>query len=307
MIETKFNFMLNNLTNEKTKFLEEKAKDIRISIIEMLVSAGSGHSAGPLGMADIFATLYFYILRHDPKVPTWPSRDRLVLSNGHICPVLYATMAHAGYFPITELLSLRKFKSRLQGHPHRDFLPALETSSGPLGAGLSQAVGMALADRMDNGKTSGKFFYCMMSDGELDEGQSWEAILLAGKEKLGNLIVIVDRNNIQIDGYTEDIMPLENLSHKFESFNFHVEEINGHDFNEIVSSVGRAQAVFDGPSVIIARTIPGKGVSFMERDYKWHGLPPGTDIAGEPPKEEQAKIALHELRTLGGQIKSEHE
>ncbi|MBI4155865.1 MAG: transketolase [Candidatus Zambryskibacteria bacterium] len=299
--------MLNNLTDEKIKFLEEKANDIRISIIEMLVTAGSGHSAGPLGMADIFTAFYFHILRHDQKNPEWPERDRLVLSNGHICPVLYATMAHSGYFPVEELLTLRKFKSRLQGHPHRDYLPMLETSSGPLGSGLSQAVGMALADRMDNGVSGNKFFYCMMSDGELDSGQSWEAIMLAGKEKLGKLIAIVDRNNIQIDGYTENIMPLEPLSHKFESFNWHVEEIDGHNFAEIVSAVGRAQAVFDGPSVIIARTIPGKGVSFMERDYKWHGSPPGTEITGEPSKDEQAKIALHELRTLGGQIKSEHE
>jgi len=299
--------MTNDLTDEKIGFLEKKANDIRISIIEMLVSAGSGHSAGPLGMADVFTALYFHILKHDPKVPTWPSRDRIILSNGHICPVLYATMAHSGYFPVEELLTLRKFKSRLQGHPHRDFLPMLETSSGPLGAGLSQATGMALADRMDRGKTSGRFFYCLMSDGELDEGQSWEAIMLAGKEKLGNLMAIVDRNNIQIDGYTEDIMPMEPLSHKFESFGWHVEEIDGHNFSAIVESIGRAQAVFDGPSVIIARTIPGKGVSFMERDFKWHGNPPGTEIAGEPAKEEQAKIALAELRTLGGQIISEHE
>ncbi len=299
--------MLQNLNDEKIKFLEEKANDIRISIIEMLVAAGSGHSAGPLGMADVFTALYFHVLKHDPKNPDWVERDRLVLSNGHICPVLYATVAHAGYFPVDELLTLRKFNSRLQGHPHREFLPMLETSSGPLGAGLSQAVGMALADRMDHGKSSGKFFYCLTGDGELDEGQNWEAIMLAGKEKLGNLIAIVDRNNIQIDGYTEDIMPMEPLAHKFESFNFHVEEINGHDFQEIVSAIGRAQAVFDGPSVIIARTIPGKGVSFMERDYKWHGNPPGTEIAGEPPKAEQGTIALHELRTLGGQIKSEHE
>ena len=299
--------MINNLTDEKIKFLEAKANEIRISIIEMLVSAGSGHSAGPLGMADIFTALYFFILRHDPKNPAWPERDRLILSNGHINPVLYATMAHSGYFEVKELLTLRKFKSRLQGHPHREFLPMLETSSGPLGAGLSQAVGMAIADRMDHGKTSDRFFYCLTGDGELDEGQNWEAIMLASKEKLGNLIVIVDRNNIQIDGYTEDIMPLESLSHKFESFGFHTEEIDGHNFLEIIAAVGRAQAVFDGPSVIIARTIPGKGVSFMERDFKWHGNPPGTEIAGEPPKDEQAKIALHDLRTLKGQIKSEHE
>jgi transketolase len=297
----------SNLTDEHIKFLEDKARDIRVSIIEMLVSAGSGHSAGPLGMADIFSALYFFILRHNPQKPDWPERDRLVLSNGHINPVLYASMAHSGYFPVQELLSLRKFGSRLQGHPHRDFLPMLENSSGPLGAGLSQAVGMAIADRMDKGKTSDRFFYCLTGDGELDEGQNWEAMMLAAKEKLGNLIVIVDRNNIQIDGYTETVMPLESLAHKFESFGFHVEEIDGHNFTEIIGAVGRAQAVFDGPSVIIARTIPGKGVSFMERDYKWHGNPPGTEIPGEPPKDEQAEIALRELRTLGGQIVSEHE
>ncbi len=299
--------MQNSLTDEKIAFLAEKAKEIRVSIIEMLVSAGSGHSAGPLGMADVFSALYFFILRHDPKKPDWAERDRLILSNGHINPVLYSTMAHAGYFPVKELLTLRKFGTRLQGHPHREYLPMLENSSGPLGAGLSQAVGMALADRMDNGRTSDRFFYCLTGDGELDEGANWEAIMLAGKEKLGNLIMIVDRNNIQIDGYTEQIMPLENLSHKFEAFNWHVEEIDGHNFTEIVGAVGRAQAVFDGPSVIIARTIAGKGVSFMERDYKWHGSPPGTEMKGEPPKDEQAKIALHDLRTLGGQITSEHE
>lgn len=299
--------MQNSLTDEKIQHLADMAKEIRVSIIEMLVSAGSGHSAGPLGMTDIFSALYFFILRHDPKNPDWEERDRLILSNGHINPVLYSTMAHAGYFPVKELLTLRKFGSRLQGHPHREFLPMLENSSGPLGSGLSQAVGMAIADRMDKGKTSDRFFYCLTGDGELDEGQNWEAIMLAGKERLGNLIMIVDRNNIQIDGYTEDVMPLESLTHKFEAFGWHVEEIDGHNFTEIVGAIGRAQAVFDGPSVIIARTIPGKGVSFMERDYKWHGVPPGTEMKGEPPKDEQAKIALHDLRTLNGQIWSEHE
>jgi transketolase len=298
---------MQQLTDEKIKFLTEKARDIRVSIIEMLVAAGSGHSAGPLGMADVFSALYFHILKHDPKVPVWPGRDRVILSNGHICPVLYATMAHSGYFPVKELLTLRKFGSRLQGHPHRDFLPMLETSSGPLGEGLSQAVGMALADRLDRGKSSDRFFYCLLGDGELDEGQNWEAVMLAGKERLGNLIAIVDRNNIQIDGFTEDVMPLHNLSHKFESFGWHTEEIDGHNFSDIVEAVGRAQAVFDGPSVVIARTIPGKGVSYMERDWKWHGVPPGTKMDGEPDPKEQAKIALRELRTLSGHITSEHE
>jgi len=298
---------MENLTSDKIKFLEEKANAIRISIIEMLVAAGSGHSAGPLGMADVFTALYFHILRHDPKNWSWSERDRVILSNGHICPVMYATMAHAGYFPVEELKTLRKFGSKLQGHPHREFFSALESSSGPLGAGLSQTTGMAIADRIDHGKSWSKFFYCLTGDGELDEGQNWEAIMLAGREKLGNLIVIVDRNNIQIDGFTEDVMPLDPLAEKWKSFNWHVEEINGHDFNAIVEAVGRAQAVFDQPSVIIARTIPGKGVSYMERDFKWHGDPPGTEKPGEPPKADQAKIALDELRTLGGKITSEHQ
>jgi len=299
---------MESLTSEKIKMLEKKANEIRISIIEMLVEAGSGHSAGPLGMADIFTALYFHILKHDPKKPDWPERDRLVLSNGHICPVLYATMAHAGYFPLDELKTLRKFGSRLQGHPHREYFPYVETSSGPLGAGLSQAVGMALAERIDNGVSSKRQIYCLMSDGEHDAGNTWEAVMLAGKNKLQNLTAIVDRNNIQIDGYTEDIMPLEPMVDKWKAFNWHVQEIDGHNFNAIVEAVGQAQATFEKPSVIIAHTIPGKGVSYMERDYKWHGTPPGvSDMPGEPPKDEQAKIALNELRTLGGKITSEHQ
>ncbi len=299
---------MSDIAPEKIQFMKEKANDIRISIIEMLVAAGSGHSAGPLGMADVFTALYFEILKHDPKNPFWEGRDRLILSNGHICPVMYSTMAHAGYFPVAELLTLRKFKSRLQGHPHREYFPYIETSSGPLGSGLSQAVGMAIADRIDHGRTSDRFFYCLTGDGELDEGQNWEAIHLAGKERLGKLIAIVDRNNIQIDGFTEDIMPLENLRHKFESFGWHVEEIDGHNFEDIIAATGRAQAIFDAPTVIIAHTIPGKGVSYMERDFKWHGSPPGiSDMKGEPAKAEQVKIALDELRTLGGQIRSEHQ
>ena len=296
------------LTDEQTKFLKLKANEIRTSIIEMLVSAGSGHSAGPLGMADIFTALYFNILKHDPQNPSWDERDRLVLSNGHICPVLYATMAHAGYFPVEELKTLRKFGSRLQGHPHREYLPMLETSSGPLGCGLSQAVGMALGSRIDHGNDSGRTIFALLSDGELDEGNSWEAILLAGREKLRNLIAIVDRNNIQIDGFTEDIMPLNPLREKWESFNWNVIEIDGHNFDEIVSAVDKAKATYEKPSVIIAHTIPGKGVSYMERDYKWHGSPPGiTDMQGEPPKADQVKIALDELRTLGGRIQSENQ
>jgi transketolase len=259
-------------------------------------------------MADVFTALFFEALKHDPKNPFWEERDRFVLSNGHICPVYYATLAHAGYFPIQELLTLRKFGSRLQGHPHREFLPIVETSSGPLGSGLSQAVGMALADRMDFGKDSDKFFYCSVGDGELNEGQNWEAIMLASKERLGNLICIVDRNHIQIDGYTEDVMPMDSLTDKFRSFNWHTEEVDGHNFSNILDAIGRAKSVFDGPSVLIARTIPGKGVSYMEKDFKWHGIPPGVnDISGEPPKSEQVDIALRELHTLSGQIEAEYQ
>lgn len=264
------------LTDEKVKFLEKKAADIRRSIIESLIEAKSGHTAGPLDMTDIFTYIYFHALKHDPKNPKWEYRDRLVLSNGHICPVLYATMAHAGYFPVSELKTLRKFGSCLQGHPHRDFLPMLETSSGPLGSGLSQTVGMALADRIDNGRTSGKQFYCLMSDGELDAGNSWEGAMLAGKEKLQNLTAIIDRNNIQIDGFTEDIMPLNPLVDKWKAWNWHVQECDGHNFRDIDCAVGEARAVFDKPSVIIANTIASKGIPEFERKFEWHGKPPTT-------------------------------
>ncbi|HEV7423984.1 MAG TPA: transketolase [Candidatus Paceibacterota bacterium] len=289
------------LSEEKIIELEKKANGIRESIIEMLLAAGSGHTAGPLGMADIFTLFYFHILKHDPKNPAWEERDRLVLSNGHICPVLYATMAHSGYFEIEELKTLRKFGTRLQGHPHREYLPYLENSSGPLGAGLSQAVGMALADRID-GKDKDRFIYCFMSDGEQDEGNSWEGILLAGKNKLRNLIAVVDRNNIQIDGFTENIMPLEPLADKWKAFNWHVIEVGGHDFRALNETVEEAQAVYEKPTVIIAHTIPGKGVHEFERDYKWHGYDPNAKTA-----KEDYKKALDELRTLGGKIKSEHQ
>lgn len=278
--------------------LDKKANDIRESIIGMLLSAGSGHTAGPLGMADVFTALYFDQLRHRPQEPLWGDRDRVILSNGHICPVLYATMAHAGYFDIDELDSLRTFGSRLQGHPHREFLPYLENSSGPLGSGLSQALGMALADRIDNGITSEKFFYCLLGDGELNEGNNWEAIMLAGKERARNLIAIVDRNNIQIDGYTEDVMPLDSLTAKWESFNWHVQEIDGHNIEAIIDAIRKAKAVFEKPSVIIARTIPGKGVKDFERKFEWHG---------KAPNKEEADRALRDLRTLGGKIKGEHQ
>lgn len=285
------------ITDERIIELEEKANEIRLSIISMLVEAGSGHTAGPLGMADIFTTLFFHTLKHDPKKPDWPLRDRLVLSNGHICPVLYATMAHRGYFPIEELETLRKFGTRLQGHPHREWLPALETSSGPLAAGLAQAVGMALADKMDH-KDGEKHVYALLSDGELESGAAWEAAMLAGKNNLRNLTAVVDRNNIQIDGYTEEVMPLEPLADKWRAFNWSVIEIDGHNIEEIADAFDKAKSVYENPTVIIAHTIPGKGVAEFERDYRWHG---------KPPNKEEADKAIAELRTLGGKIKSEHE
>ncbi len=278
-----------------TKELELKANEIRQAIIKMLLEAGSGHSAGPLGMADVFTALYFEVLNINPNEPTWPDRDRLVLSAGHICPVLYAALAHRGYFPVEELLTLRRFGTRLHGHPHNLALPGIENSSGPLGQGLSQAVGMALAAKLDGKKWR---TYAVLSDGEHDEGQTWEAIMFAGKNELHNLTAVIDRNNIQIDGFTEDVMPLEPLAEKYRSFNWHVLEIDGHNFEDIVAAFRHAKAVFEKPTVIIAHTIPGKGVDFMENDYHWHGKVPKTD---------EAKLALKELRTLRGKIVSEHE
>ena len=297
-----------HLDDKKIKFLEEMANTIRQDCIEMVVGAGSGHVGGPLGMADIFTALYFHILHHDPKNPDWPERDRLILSNGHICPVRYAAMARSGYFPVDELKTLRKLGTRLQGHPHRIALPGVETTSGPLGSGLSQAVGVAIAAKMDQGKSFGSAqddrpkrpinIYCLMSDGEQECGQTWEAAMLAGKLKLDNLTALIDRNNIQIDGMTEDIMPLESLKAKYEAFNWHVLEINGHNFEEIVNAYETAQAIYEKPVVIIAHNVPGKGVDFMEFSYPWHS---------KTFKPEEVKESLNQLRTLGGKIKSEHE
>ena len=280
-----------------TPQLEHMAITIREDIIRMLEHAGSGHSAGPLGLADIFTALYFNIMKHDPKNPALPERDLMILSNGHTVPVRYATMARAGYFPVEELMTLRRLGSRLQGHPERTKLPGMENTSGPLGSGLSQAAGMAYV--MKNIDTQPhRWVYTVMGDGELNEGNIWEAAMFAGKYKLHNLIGIIDRNNIQIDGNTEDIMPLEDLKGKWESFGWHVQEIDGNNIESVIDACSMARAIIEKPSVIIAHTVPGKGVPFMEYDYHWHGAPPNS---------EQAKEALKKLSSLDGKIRGEHE
>lgn len=257
----------------------------------MLEKAGSGHAAGPLGMADILTALYFRILRHDPKDPDWQERDIFLMSNGHCVPVQYATMAHAGYFPKKELMTLREFGSRLQGHPERSALPGLENTSGPLGSGLSQAAGMALALKLD--KNPRRHVYLTLSDGELNEGNIWEAAMFGAKYQLNNLTAIIDRNNIQIDGPTEKVMPLEDLRAKWEAFGWHVQEIDGHNIEAIVDACAMARAVSEKPSLIIAHTIPGKGVHFMESDFHWHS---------GAPNRKQAQQALHDLRSLKGKV-----
>ena len=286
---------MDHLHDGKIKELEEQANAIRQTIIEMLIEAGSGHTAGPLGMADIFTAFYFHILNHNPKDPFFEDRDRLILSNGHIVPVRYATMAHAGYFSIDEAKTLRKFGSRMQGHPERERLPEMESTSGPLGSGLSQAAGIAYGARMD-----GKTFrvYCLLSDAEHQAGNLWEGAMFAGANKLSNLTCVIDRNNIQINGMTEEVMPLEPLRDKYEAFGWHVIDVDGHNIEAFVDSIEEAKAIFEVPTVIIAHTIPGKGIEGIEFDYKWHG---------KPPKGEEGERFLRELRTLGGKIKSEHE
>lgn len=285
---------MSSITDADVKAIESQALSIRRTIIEMLAAAGSGHTAGSLGMADIFAALYFHVLKHDPKDPDWPERDRLFLSNGHICPVRYAAMAHSGYFPVEECLTLRKFGSRLQGHPERDMLPGVETTSGPLGSGISQAAGYALAARMD-----GKSFrvFCATSDGEHEEGNTWEGVMLAGKYRLNNLVAIMDRNNIQIDGNTEDIMPLEPLADKYRAFNWHVIEVDGHNIRQFIEACDEARSIKEKPTMILAYTTPGKGVPTIENDYRWHGAPPGKGPTDKIPADQQKLVFLQELES----------
>lgn len=295
--------MNEELHADKLKELKLKANEARKLVLETLLEAGSGHSGGPLGMADIFTAFYFHILNHDPKNPDWPDRDRLILSNGHICPIRYVSMAQAGYFPIEELKTLRKINSRLQGHPHRTALPGVETTSGPLGEGLSQAIGVALAARIDK---KNYYTFVLTSDGEHQEGNTWEAAMFAGKMKLNKLIQIIDYNNMQIDGDVEDIMPLEPFRAKYEAFNWNVIDVDGNDIKAFIEAIKQAQTVEDKATIIIAHTVPGKGVSFMENNYRWHGMPPDLkDVPGAPPKGEQTKKALEELGMWEEKIKSE--
>jgi transketolase len=279
-----------------TKRLELIANEIRQDIVEMLIEAGSGHCAGPLGIADVLTALYFEVLSHDPKIPKWQERDVFLMSNGHCAPALYATLARAGYIEKSALKTLRKFGSELQGHPERIKNDAIESTSGPLGCGLSQACGMALAMHMND--ETRRWVYVLMGDGELNEGNVWEAAMLANKYRLSNITAIVDRNNIQIDGQTEDVMPLDNLRDKWKSFGWHCIDINGNDIESVIDALNMAKAVADKPVVILAHTVPGKGVDFMEYDYHWHG--PITD-------KKLAKQALKQLRTLNGKIRSGHD
>jgi len=270
--------------NSSVKQLEKTAQEVRKNIVKILTQAGSGHTAGSLGLADIFTAFYFNLLNHRPRQPGWKDRDRLILSNGHVCPARYAAMAEAGYFSKDKLLTLRQLGSPLQGHPEIDRLPGVETTSGPLGEGTSEAVGLACAAKMDKVKWR---VYCILSDGELQEGQTWEAFMFAAKYKLDNCLFILDRNHIQISGDTEKVMPLEPLTDKFKAFNLHVEECDGNNIENFVLTVKRCQKIKNRSSIIIANTIPGKGVNFMENQYEWHG---------KTPNPEEMTLALKELK-----------
>ncbi|HOM77924.1 MAG TPA: transketolase [bacterium] len=274
-----------NVLAESVEELQRIANELRIDVLEMLYKAKSGHSAGSLGTAEIFACLYFSILNINPKNPKDPKRDIFVLSNGHICPVLYATLAKKGFFAKEELANFRKINSLLQGHPSLE-TPGIETCSGSLGQGLSIAAGRAFSNKMDNLSTH---IYCMTSDGELNEGQTWEAAMFAPKYKLTNLTWIIDRNNIQISGPTEKIMPLENIREKLESFNWYVLEIDGNSVIEILSAFKMTKRILTHPTAIIAHTVPGKGVDFMENKPDWHG---------KAPNEEEKTKAIRQIRKL---------
>ncbi len=285
---------MSHLHDNEVKRLELVANKLRQHVITSVANAKSGHQGGPLGMADVFTALYFHELRHDPKNPMWEDRDRLILSNGHICPIRYAAMAEAGYMPVEELLTLRKLGTRLQGHPERTKFPALESTSGPLGEGIAQAVGMAYAAKMDGKKWR---TYCVTGDGEHDAGIVWESIHFAGKYRLDNLVCIVDRNYIQIDGKTEDVMPLDPFEDKYRAFGWHVIECNGNDIRDVVRAFEEAKGMYQKPVCIVAHTVPGKGVSYMEGNYLWHS---------QPFKAGEAEQAMKELKAEEDRLRADH-
>ena len=276
------------MSDDRLNELREISQTLRQSIIHELVTAGSGHAAGCLGFADVMAVLYFHAMRLDPENPDWQDRDIFVMSNGHYAPLLYATLAERGFFDKKELANLRKFGSKLQGHPERGSLPGIETTSGPLGCGLSQAAGMAYSLKYLGGNPQ-RLVYCSLGDGELNEGNIWEAAMFAAKYDLSNIIAIIDRNNIQIGGDTEKVMPLGNLADKWRSFGWFTQEVDGRDHEAIVKAIDAAKTSHQ-PNVIIAHTIPGFGVDFMEYDYQWHG---------KVPNAEEARRALIQLGEKG--------
>lgn len=275
------------ITQEEIKAIEEKAKKIRKGIIEEVYSHQSGHPGGSLSVADIIAVLYFKEMNINPQEPEWKERDRLVLSKGHCAPALYAALANRGYFKTEELKTFRSIEGRLQGHPDKKNIPGVDMSTGSLGQGLSSANGMAIAGKLDKKEYR---VYCILGDGELEEGQIWEAAMTSSKNQLDNLCVIVDNNNLQIDGTIEEVMSSYPIDEKFKSFGFQVINIDGHNIQEIIDAFDVAKNVKDKPTCIIAKTIKGKGVSYMENDVKWHGI---------APNEEQYQLAMKEL---GGAI-----
>jgi transketolase len=273
----------DNKFDLSTTELKEMAKKLRRHVIIMIATAGSGHPGGSLSAADIITALYFKVLRYSPQNPQWPDRDRFILSKGHAAPILYAALAETGYFPVAELATLRKLNSHLQGHADRKFTRGVEMSSGSLGMGLSFAIGVALAARLD----SKAYRTCvLLSDGECEEGQTWEAALSAAHFKLDNLTAIVDYNGIQLSGWTRDIMNLEPFTQKWQAFGWHTIDIDGHDFDQILSAYQEAENTKGKPAVIVAHTIKGKGVSFMENNVAFHG---------KAPTREEAERALKEL------------
>ena len=277
---------LANIFDLSTAELKKMAMKLRCHVITMTATAGSGHPGGSLSAADIITTLYFKILHHDPKNPQWQDRDRFILSKGHAAPILYAALAESGYFPVAELATLRKLDSRLQGHTDRNLTPGVEMSAGSLGQGLSFSIGVALAAKLDHRdyKT-----YVLLSDGECDEGQTWEAAMSAAQFKLANLTAIVDYNRIQLSGWTQDIMNLEPFAQKWQAFGWHTVDIDGHDFAQILAAFQEAEKTKTKPTVIIAHTIKGKGVSFMENNVAFHG---------KAPTPEEAERALKELKQI---------